>query len=693
MTIAIKTAGAWTLHVLSAPFGSSTKKDRHGDYFDIKTDFAFEHYGLPPAVYYHGFDDNGRQSHRPYYVGKTTKYWIDGQGLWYEVVLDPAKPYAKRVYDAALKGQAVTSPGTIEHLMRRSPDGHLDHWPILEVSVFETTNGKRPANPRAVALPAIKAIYEEAGLSLPDDIEAPEADPQGASARGNATSHNDNHLNLETTSMTEEELNALFEKRFAEREAAAKAAADAEAAVQKRIADEVEAKTAAIKADMEKQAAASRRLPFGGGNQAPVQAQFSDVAKYDNLNLADHSAMLSILDAATFAKRSRNGASDAAYKAFAIKAAEDQTVVGERARNAIKAANPTLDLRSIKANEINRADLTSYGAEWVSDAWSNQLWEKIRLDSQVIPNLPAVEVPQGADSITIPVDSASISFYKVAAAADLNSTTGRPDATVPASRKGTTNKILTVSKIGGRCVFDGELEEDSLIPWVAQVRADMEREGMEVVESAVIDGDSATGATTNINDIGNLSTQAATNYWLMIDGFRKLALVTNTANSRDGGTLALDDFLETVKLMGAAGINALDRSKVGMIIDPLTYYKALTLTQVSTRDLFSNPTIEGGQLTSLYGYQLITSANMNRLATNRLSNGSGKVDQTTPANNTKGSILSVRWDQWRFGYKRRWTMEVERFADSDANQIVMLSRVGLQYRDTEASAVSYNLTV
>jgi len=38
-------------------------------------------------------------------------------------------------------------------------------------------------------------------------------------------------------------------------------------------------------------------------------------------------------------------------------------------------------------------------------------------------------------------------------------------------------------------------------------------------------------------------------------------------------------------------------------------------------------------------------------------------------------------------------METERTARSDSNEIVALMTVGLAQRDTEASAISYNITV
>ena len=48
------------------------------------------------------------------------------------------------------------------------------------------------------------------------------------------------------------------------------------------------------------------------------------------------------------------------------------------------------------------------------------------------------------------------------------------------------------------------------------------QEGMEVLEHVVIDGDTETGATTNINDIGG--TPAGTEAFMLFNGFRKSGL-------------------------------------------------------------------------------------------------------------------------------------------------------------------------
>ncbi len=347
------------------------------------------------------------------------------------------------------------------------------------------------------------------------------------------------------------------------------------------------------------------------------------------------------------------------------------------------------------ADALNQSDLSGYGDEWVGTLQSTSLWERIRLGVQVLAKIPTIEVPQGSESVVIPLQSTPPTFYVVAQASAQDSNPGPITRTVTTSKMGTVQTTLPVAKIGAGTYFTGELVEDSLIPWVAELRSAIVIEGQEVLESMVIDGDTETGATTNINTIGG--TPAGNEAYLSFNGFRKLALVTNTANSRDGGAITDQDFLETVKLMGIAGKNAKQKDKVAFILDLWTEWKVLEIVQVKTKDVFSAPTIENGSLTGIWGYKVFGSANMHRSnqdATYGLkANTAGKTDLTTPANNTKGVMLSVRFDQWRLGWKRRMTIETVRVPSADSTEITALMRVGLINRDTDASAISYNLTV
>jgi hypothetical protein len=115
----------------------------------------------------------------------------------------------------------------------------------------------------------------------------------------------------------------------------------------------------------------------------------------------------------------------------------------------------------------------------------------------------------------------------------------------------------------------------------------------------------------------------------------------------------------------------------------------LTLPEVLTRDVASSPTIEGGRVTRLWGYDINVSAQMCKHSGYNLSEATGKVDEDNPTHNLYGSILAVRWDQWKFGWRRRMTMESMRWPASDSTEIVAMLRCGLIQKDTEASAISY----
>lgn len=445
--------------------------------------------------------------------------------------------------------------------------------------------------------------------------------------------------------------------------------------------------------------AKSRRLPVAGGTpdapeRAPTQAHFADTRKYDGLGVDDMAFLAGILDSARRDNRSGGGISETALKALALKIAEDKTELGEEARRDLKAAgiDPADVTNAAKANELDYTTQAGFGDEWVGVEYSRRLWAKIRAGSAVVAKIPSVEVPQGSESIAIPLEGADPIWYKVAQTTGTNATTGLPDSTVATSKLGTDQRLLTVGKMGARVVYTGEMEEDSLIPWVAQLRTQMETSGAENLEAVAIDGDTDASATTNINDIGG--TPGGTEAFLTFNGFRKLALITNSANSRSAaGAIADTDFIETVKLMGVAGLNAMDKTKTSFIVDANVNWKILSLTAVKTRDVFLNATIENGVLSAIWGYPIMASYFMHSLSAVRKANSAGKVDQDTTANNTLGAVLAVRWDQWLLGYKRRMTIKIQDIPGSDASQIVAFVRAGLAYRDTEAAAISYNVLV
>lgn len=687
--IAIKAVGDWELDVLAIPYGGPTEKDSQGEYFSQETNLYLDAFKSPLVVYYHGHDPNGRPQGEPEVIGTAVGVEQRGDGVWVRVMLDKLSQYAKRVWEAAKQGIARASSGSISHLVRTASDGRILSWPLAELSLFDTDPSRQPANPYAVALPVMKANYAKSGEELPDlpaeETQAPEAEAIGEeqSAPADAETEEADPIQPEnydggTKEMDEKDIKELVAEAVKAQKEAQEA--EAKAAVEKQAA--IDAAVKAEKDKWEAEAAKMGRLP------TPTVAKFNKIWKYDHTPTADLALGASILSEQAAKSNKSEGPSDDLLKALAVRSLEGS----EESEQAMAYALKSAGMNAVKSDEVMQQDLSSYGDQWVGVGYGTELWRLIRQGTPILDKLPMQEIPQGQETFYDPVEGADPTWYKVAETTDVDSTMKFPVASVTSSQKTTANSSYTLAKAGARVLWSGELDEDSLVPMLPTIRESLVLSGRERLEHVVIDGDTETGASTNVNDIAD--TPAATDLFLTINGFRKLGLITNTANSRSAsGNFTANDFLETVKLMGTAGADALDVTKVGFVIDLNTHWKALELDEVKTKDVFSNPTIENGRLVRIYGYEVIPSAFMHYAQTSRKANTAGKCDLDTAGNNLYGAICAVRWDQWKFGWKRRMTIETERIARSDVTEIVALMRFGLKYRSTEAAAISYYVGV
>jgi hypothetical protein len=477
-----------------------------------------------------------------------------------------------------------------------------------------------------------------------------------------------------------------------------------DAAEQKTLAEEAEQariereKKEAVAEAVKAERAANRRLQMG---QSPYQTRYSETGKYDGLDAVNLGLVLDV--AAKLGITLGRGA----LKAMAIKVAElkDNNTEENRENVAyIKAAfksatrlDPVMDAISAAVKTDGDPDystLSSYGTEWVGTAYSAMIWEKIRADCRVAAMIPSDVIPDGYSSMYWPLESTDLSFYKVPEATAGDATLHVPAATVASSKLGTAQKQITVGKLGARGVYSGEMEEDSLIRFAPQLRTQLQKTGTEYLESLIIDGDTETTVATNINIIdGATGTPAATDWFLLTNGFRKLALVTNAANSRSaGGSLVIEDYAQTLKLMGTAGIAAADPSQLAFVVDGNVHYANMLLPEVKTKDVNSAATVENGFVTRFFGVPVMPSWQMHRQSAKRMTNAAGKIT-SSDGGNLYGEIIAVRWDQWKQAYKRRMTLTTTYVANADVYEIVALMRWGLAYRDTEASAATYYVGV
>lgn len=665
--------------------GNKNADGSRGEYFTPGTDLESEatKSGQLPIDWEHGRGAEGltRNDVLGFVDWKTAK--IDDKGVWVERVLSRRNKYVQWIMELVRQGLVGNSSEADARRVQKNADGAIVRWPLMR-----DTLTVQPMEPRMMSENVMTALKALQAATLESD--ASKAEPQAIGAGAGAAEQSE--LASKSTlivltgeiEMDEKELNALLDKRDAER--AAQAAKDAETERVKALENEVKSlRTLAAKA---------RRLPLG---EAPAMLKFGHLRPYDNLTAGDASLAADMMAAVALKRGAKFAPSAALLQAVAVKAVEDKGEVGAQARKSLAEIGLDADdMLSGKANELDYTTQSGYGDEFVPSVWSSQLWNVVRSSTFVLQNVPAREFNGPGDTFPIPLEGADPSWYRIGQATDLNATTGRPDATIGDSKIATAKVDMTLAKVGARVPWSGEMDEDSIIQWMPQVRAQFERSYVEQIEHLIIDGDIATSGSTNINHIGGTPTSTGTkqDLFLAFNGFRKSPLVTTTANSRSAaGSLVDSDFMETLWLMGAAGLYAADPTKVAFVVDPNVAKKAAQLAAVKTRDVFQAATIEQGLLAGIWGYKVYTSWFMHFKSSVRKANTAGKVDQTTVGNNTTGAILAVRWDQWLVGYKRRIAFKLQELPDSDAYQMIATARIGMVQRDTEASAITYNVGV
>lgn len=181
--VAVKAVGEWELDVMVVPFGSKSKSDSDGQWYDPETEIMEKAFDTPLVIYQHGVKQGAKGVEaKPLVIGRSIPGTLNKQkdGWHIRVVLDKALKESKAVMEAAWKKMVAVSSDSISHLARLEVDGKLIQyeknrpgriavWPLAGFSLWELGNGNfKPASRATYALPAMKAIYREAGLPFPD---------------------------------------------------------------------------------------------------------------------------------------------------------------------------------------------------------------------------------------------------------------------------------------------------------------------------------------------------------------------------------------------------------------------------------------------------------------------------------------------------------------------------------------------
>lgn len=337
---------------------------------------------------------------------------------------------------------------------------------------------------------------------------------------------------------------------------------------------------------------------------------------------------------------------------------------------------------------LNRADaykaLTSTGSnagdEWVPTFASAELWRDTHLATRVASQVRRVDMP--TNPYDLPTETADATFRYPSS----------ENTAVTASNQTTNKATLTAVKIQAEVDFSGEVTEDSIIPVVPAIRANLVRRGAQTIDDLIVHGDTETGGTGNVNSDDTAPTAGL--FYLALNGMRKFALVTNTGQVKQfAGAPTTTLFLNTRALLGKYG--ALPSDLV-CVMPPSTSYAFQDVTGFKLLYEFGpQATVLTGQIASLYGIPVVASEAIPGTSTDKVDDDGKYTTTSVSTNDTDGWFVLFHKDHWVSGFRRGFQIESFRDIQKDQNILVASFRMGLASSGiaTTHTAVGYDITL
>ncbi len=723
-------------------WGSAEHRDSYQTWFDKEQPPELGLDFLPKMLMYeHGFDGGIKKD----IIGRVVRIWFDEVGVAFEAILDKTHAAFTRFISEIRSGKLATSTATAEHLAEFDSDGRFVNWPILEITLTanpaeelmpavqlmrsnlthgasgqsqgemtayerirrNTREGHSIMNPQEI-IAALIALGEGAtieqiidvlisgGLSkedfdatlsqleMPDKARQEDGDsppaPEGAG-------EGDTPATEEVVSLVDQLIPALTV--VLEEKQAVEAVAQLETTLSKnkKLAKDG-AKMAVQLATYRSQQRQEQAMPntpsqprHGGGGV--TLGRDLESYKYDHLTAQEMIYGHMLLHA------SKKPISDGYIRHMADKAIT-RIELGASAfgdvgtfrsmRSALRGAT--------RADELVYTTNTGFGLEWIPDMWESQIWETIfqtEIMTALQRDMMIVQAGGRAGStVSIALESSDPTWHSATENKSVGDDLNAGNLVTP-TQIGTAKVDVTPGKAMMVVIVSTEMIEDSIIDLLPQLTKQVNRSAERTLESIMLNGDTDTTASTNINLIdGTPASGTDAPFYLVSDGMLKYALVTGSSTSTSGGVLTSDDFLDARGLLP----NELqpDPSRMIFVSDNSTMLKSLRLTDWKDISVSLNPTQESGVITKAWGTQYIQSAQMAK------ANSAGKISATS-GNNTLGRLLLVVPEYWAMVWKRQMKFTTTELPKQDVTEVVASLRVAFKARSAGAATVIYNLTV
>ena len=403
-------------------------------------------------------------------------------------------------------------------------------------------------------------------------------------------------------------------------------------------------------------------------------------SKYRGMTVADIEFMHDMLESAHAVRVSKAGPSEELRNAVkvlseraaipqAVAQAEDLRKIEElRASGHLDRAGYANALSAIRQvyGAMDTAE-TGYGLEIIGAQYVSELWAGARASSRVFQTIPTFQMTDATAYLPVEAGVPEMLFVGESTASNSSNYT--------TSKTGSNRVQVTPYKFVIHQMWSGEMEEDSIIPFVPFLRAQAARSLGFYTDSLVLNGDTTNAGTGNINL--DDADPADTKHYLAFDGIRHAALVDNTANDFNvNGALTFDVALNKPRQLMLDRTylhdwgHPNDPNDLVYVADPETADAISLFDEVVTVDkLGPAATVLTGQLAKIGPHPLIPSIAMSK------TEADGKVS-TTGSNNTKGQVAAYNRGGFVAGWRRQVKVETERIPATDQSRVVYSLRLG-----------------
>jgi hypothetical protein len=308
---------------------------------------------------------------------------------------------------------------------------------------------------------------------------------------------------------------------------------------------------------------------------------------------------------------------------------------------------------------------SGYGSQLVGAQYVGDLWEAARRESRVGSLIGSFEMTAPTAYLPVEVDFPEMLLVSESqTSSDSNFTTSKTGS----NRVGVTAKKLVLHQM-----WSGEMEEDSIIPYIPFLRGQATKSVAYHLDSMCLNGDTT---TTGINAVDTVL--ASTHHTLAFDGIRHAGLVDNTGNRASAANAAVElsmfrkaygRMIDGTYLHDWGHPN--DPNDLIHVVDPYTGDAMLDIDEFKTLDKAGNAaSILTGQVARVYNHPVISSIALKK------TDATGSYDADTAGNNLYGSIVTFNRNGFKWGWRRRIKVETERIPATDQNRIVYSLRLG-----------------